>query len=84
MRVFAILSELSRSLDPQYPEISKPLTDLYGYMQRQLLDANAKQIEAPLEEVEQLLTTLYEGWKAAKPATVPVAAGSYNPVSCTY
>jgi len=83
MRAYAILQELSRSLDPQY-EISGKLCALYVYMQRQLLEANAKQIDTPLAEVERLLTTLLEGWKAAVPAPLPVAAEKYEPVSCTY
>jgi flagellar protein FliS len=84
MRTHAIVSELLRSLDPQYPEISKPLSDLYVYMQHQLLDANAKQMDAPLAEVEQLLSTLHEGWKAAKPVQAAAVAEAYQPVSCTY
>lgn len=82
LRAHAILTELARALDPQY-EISKPLAGLYDYMRKQLLEANAKQIEPPLAEVEQILSTLYEGWKDAKPA-LPAAAESYQPVSCTY
>ena len=84
MRAFRILQELSRSLDPQYPEISRPLADLYGYMQRQLLDANGEQTDAPLAEVERLLSTLLEGWKAAVVAPVRVSPEEYEPVSCTY
>jgi flagellar protein FliS len=85
MRALAILRELSRSLDPQYEEISRPLSELYAYMQTRLLEANAKQIDSPLAEVEQLLSTLHEGWKAATPAALPVAAETpYQAVSCTY
>ena len=87
MRAFNILAELTRTLDPQYPQISKPLGDLYGYMQRLLLEANAKQIDAPLAEGEQLLTTLYDGWKGIRPAVGSVAASvpeAYQPLSCTY
>jgi flagellar secretion chaperone FliS len=83
MRAIAILRELSRSLDPQY-EISRPLGELYAYMQTQLLAANSKQIDPPLAEVEQLLSTLLEGWKAATPAAPPIAAEAYQPMSCTY
>ena len=87
MRAFNILAELTRTLDPQYPQMSKPLGDLYGYMQRLLLEANAKQIDPPLAEAEQLLTTLYEGWKGARPAGAAVAAAApeaYQPLSRTY
>ena len=88
MRGLAILRELSRSLNPQYEEISRPLRELYAYMQTRLLEANAKQIDAPLEEVEQLLSTLHEGWKAAIPATPAVLAerpdAPYRSISCKY
>ena len=84
MRAIEILRELTRSLDPQYAEISRPLGDLYVYMQRQLIEANGKQIDAPLAEVERLLSTLHEGWKASAPAAVPVSTEAYQPVSCTY
>lgn len=84
LRAVEILRELTRSLDPQYEEISRPLADLYAYMHTRLIEANAKQTDAPLAEVEQLLSTLLEGWKAAVPPAPPVAAEEYQPVSCTY
>jgi flagellar protein FliS len=84
LRALAILRELSRSLDPKYEEISRPLRDLYSYMQTQLLAANSKQIDPPLAEVEQLLSTLLEAWKTATPPAVFAAPREYQPVSCTY
>jgi len=84
LRAAAILRELSRSLDPQYEEISRPLRDLYAYMQARLLLANQKQIDAPLAEIEQLLSTLLDGWKTVTPATPPIVQEAYQPVSCTY
>jgi flagellar protein FliS len=84
MRVLAIVRELSRSLDPHYEEISRPLRELYAYMQAKLFDANAKQLDEPLAEVEQLLSTLHDGWKAAVPVAPPVSDEAYRPVSCTY
>jgi flagellar secretion chaperone FliS len=85
MRAHEIVLELTRSLDPQY-EVSKNLASLYNYIREQLLLANSKQIDAPLAEVEKLLSTLYDGWKEARAAAA--AAGpspeSYQPVSCTY
>jgi flagellar protein FliS len=83
MRVVAILQELSHSLDPQYQEISRPLGDLYAYMQTRLLEANSKQIDAPLAEVEQLLSTVLEGWDTVTPAALPVVEQAYQPLSCT-
>src|ERR1700691_1105780 len=88
MRASAILRELSHSLDPQYKEISGPLGDLYTYMQKCLLEANSKQIDPPLAEVEQLLSTLLEGWKQVAPPQPSVSTEStgeaYQSVSCTY
>jgi flagellar protein FliS len=84
MRAVEILRELTRSLDPHYEQISRPLRDLYTYMQARLLEANAKQIDPPLAEVEQLLSTLLEGWKSAVPAAPLVASEAYEPMSCTY
>jgi flagellar protein FliS len=84
MRVSAILRELTESLDPQYVEISRPLRDLYSYMQTRLFAANSQQIDPPLAEVEQLLATLLEGWKAATPSADPLVSEAYEPVSCTY
>jgi len=85
-RVHAILTELSQSLDPSHPAVSRPLADLYGYMQRRLIEANSKQIEPPLEEVEKLLITLLEGWQAASATASHIAAppSEYEPVSCSY
>jgi len=73
MRALEILRELSRSLDPEYGQISRPLSDLYAYMQTRLIEANSKQIDPPLAEVEQLLSTLLEGWKAVSSPRPPVA-----------
>jgi flagellar secretion chaperone FliS len=84
MRVSAILRELTESLDPQYVEISLPLRDLYSYMQMRLLAANSQQIDPPLAEVEQLLSTLLDGWKTAMPAAAPPVSKAYESVSCTY
>ena len=84
LRAMDILRELNRSLDPKYKEISVPLSDLYNYMLRQMIQANAKQIDAPMAEVEQLLTTLHDGWKASTPVAVAAGSETYQPVSCTY
>jgi flagellar biosynthetic protein FliS len=84
MRAYAILRELSQSLDPQYKEISGPLRNLYAYMQTCLLAANTKQIDPPLAEVEQLLSTLLEGWKTAAPISTDSTGEPYQSVSCTY
>ncbi len=97
-QAYEILFELIQSLDHTLEknaggEISQNLARLYAYMQTRLLEANSQQIEAPLTEVENLLTTLAEAWKAV-PAISPVtdspaisadaAAAEYVPMSCTY
>lgn len=66
-RAWAILQELAGSLDhSQGGELSRRLAGLYSYMQARLIEANAKQSERPLEEVERLLATLSEAWDAAE------------------
>jgi flagellar secretion chaperone FliS len=45
-------------------EISRNLFDLYGYMQQSLLKAHASESEQALLEIEGLLVTLLEGWRA--------------------
>jgi len=62
-RVVQILVELMISLDhEQGGEVSQNLKRLYSYMQSRLLEAHAKKAEEPIVEVEQLLSTLLQGW----------------------
>ena len=62
-KAWEILAELSRSLDRmQGGELSRSLGELYAYMQNRLLEANSKQSEEPLVDVERLLNTLAEAW----------------------
>ncbi len=66
-------------------EISRNLGSLYAYMQTKLLEANSRQSEQPLIEVDRLLSTLLEGWNTVTPSTAAVApANEYQPVSQTY
>lgn len=58
----AIIQELSYTLDPAI-ELSKGLAQLYDYMYRQLVEANMKNDETVLEEVEVLITELRDTWK---------------------
>jgi flagellar protein FliS len=72
-KAHAILTELFMSLDRERGgELSQRLAQLYDYMQRRLLEANAKQIDEPMAEVLGLLSTLGEAWdgiqEQAKPA----------------
>lgn len=64
VKTMRIITELSCSLNyGTGEEISKNLGRLYKYVQRRLIEANVKQIEEPLIEVERLLATLSEAWK---------------------
>jgi flagellar protein FliS len=70
-RAIEILAELSHSLNlEQGGSVAQNLARLYDYMVQRLVDANIQQVEAPLEEVERLLATLYEAW-----TQVPEKAG---------
>lgn len=83
-KAVALLQELATSVDHEKGgEISRNLVELYDYMQRQLLRANAEQTDAPLSEVHHLLTTLLEAWQsianaANPPAPDPVAPSPYG------
>ena len=71
-RALAIISELSGSLDQaRGGAVSTNLAGLYDYMQRRLLEANARQKAEPLVEVESLLTTLLVGWEKVRPSESP-------------
>jgi flagellar protein FliS len=77
-KAFEILTELMSALDPERGgEIAERLGQLYDYMQRRLLEANARQVDEPLAEVLGLLTTLTEAWaeisRPEQPAAVPAA-----------
>ena len=84
-KAWEIVHELNRSLDSeQGGQLSRNLAELYVYIQQRLLDANARQADEPLAEVEKLLATLWEAWRGLTPAAVraPVVADVYEPVSC--
>ncbi len=60
-----ILCELMGSLNPDVPEISSNLFQLYEYMHYQLVQANIKKDAALVGEVEKMINTLLEAWQAA-------------------
>jgi flagellar protein FliS len=63
IKAWEILQELTQSLDHgRGGELSQNLANLYTYMQTRLMEANSLQSERPLQEVQDLLTTLLEGW----------------------
>ncbi|CAD6539639.1 MULTISPECIES: flagellar export chaperone FliS [Paraburkholderia] len=55
-------------------EIAGRLNALYSYMARRLLEANIKQSEAMLVEVDGLLATLEEAWIGIAPEIARMAA----------
>jgi flagellar protein FliS len=55
-------------------EIAERLDALYSYMARRLLEANIKQSEAMLVEVDGLLATLEEAWIGIAPEIARMAA----------
>ncbi len=66
-----ILTQLSLSLNHQKGgEISQNLKGLYAYMLRQLSEARTSHKSERISEVEQLLSTLLEGWSALAPSDV--------------
>ena len=75
-----IINELTLSLDHRRGgELARNLVELYDYMQRNLQDANFRQVEEPLVELEQLLGTLLEAWDQCGPAPVDTAAQTPPP-----
>lgn len=69
-----ILNELALGLDHgKGGDVSRSLAELYDYLNRRLNEANFRQIEEPLIEVEKLIETLLDAWQglAAKPESLP-------------
>ncbi|HSU32106.1 MAG TPA: flagellar export chaperone FliS [Bryobacteraceae bacterium] len=63
-KAFAVLVELSSGLDFEAGgEIANNYARIYDYCQRRLIEANAKQSEAVLAEVQSLLEELHEAWQ---------------------
>jgi flagellar secretion chaperone FliS len=87
-KALRILSELIFTLDhKQGTTVSKPLVELYVYIQRLLIDANCRQVDTPLSEALTLMTTLQEAWEiceVAEPAAQGIHQGEseYAPISC--
>jgi flagellar secretion chaperone FliS len=57
-------------------EIAQRLDTLYSYMSRRLLEANMKQDEAMLLEVDNLLATLEEAWVGIGPEVAKMAVAT--------
>jgi flagellar secretion chaperone FliS len=75
-KVLAILTELDCALDRGNGlDLADNMAALYGYMMNRLTTANIKNDPEALEEVEQLLGQLYEGFKGA---AAQIADGSVH------
>jgi len=93
-KAMAIVTELALSLNHRDGgEVSRNLAELYGYIEKLLIQANVEQCEPPLTEAERLLATLLEGWArctqvqlaCAAQAREPLAASSiHEPIRCAY
>lgn len=74
-KAIAIVGELNTSLDHNVAGvISRSLEQLYQYMTGRLTEANLRQKDAPLAEVEALLVTLADGWKRIRAPQAPPPA----------
>ncbi len=63
-RVQAIVVELLSSLNAQVDQdLARRLTLLYDYILRKLEEGHREQTASPLEEAEQLLRNLHDGWR---------------------
>jgi flagellar protein FliS len=81
-KAFEMIGELRGALNHEAGgEISGRLAGLYVYMQQRLLEANCKQVDPPLAEVEKLLSTLLEAWYTV-PTETPERSEQYVPLSC--
>ena len=69
-KAVSIVAELSGSLDhTRGGEVSRNLAALYHYISGRLFDANLKQQDGPLAEVQALLHQLAEAWRAVQTST---------------
>ena len=89
-KALRIMHALTSALDHhQGGELSARLARLYDYIERLLIEANAKQEEAPLIEAHRLLNTVLEGWRgcaAERDAARehPHSDTQYQALSCAF
>jgi flagellar protein FliS len=90
-KAMAIVTELSLSLNQEAGgELSKNLSELYGYVELLLMKANSEQSDPPLAEAERLIGTLAEAWEiCAQSNPAPAACPEqleprHEPLSCAY
>jgi flagellar protein FliS len=79
-RALALVEGLRLSLDKQNGgDIARNLEDLYDYMERRLVLANAKNDPAILDEVASLLNEIKSGWNAIADQAVNSSAAAGHP-----
>lgn len=77
----SIVGGLRGSLDMERGgEVAQNLDDLYDYIQRGLLLANARNDEAGLEEAHALLSQIKRGWDGIDPDAPSATAAHGQPV----
>lgn len=78
-RALGILEGLRMGVNKQAGgDIARNLDDLYEYMSRRLVEANAGNQPGPLEEVQALLGEIRDAW-----AMIPEATDSASPLNPT-
>ena len=78
-RAVGAISELDGSLNhADGGAISRNLGELYQYIRQRLTEANMRQMDAPLAEVESLLATLAQAWKAASVPPAHESSAMYS------
>jgi flagellar protein FliS len=76
-RVQAIVVELLSSLNAQVDQdLARRLTLLYDYILRKLEEGHREQAAGPLDEAEQLLRNLHEGWRQLSGQMAPPVASA--------
>ncbi|HYI93578.1 MAG TPA: flagellar export chaperone FliS [Bryobacteraceae bacterium] len=83
--------ELLSSLDhSQGGEVSSSLGELYGYCASRVLQGHIDQDKSPFEEVQNLMSTMLQGWEqigadVASPAALyEPTPSSYEPINASY
>jgi len=78
-KAVAALRELSFCLNHDAnPDLARRLTELYDFMQRQLLTAHFEQTDGPLAEVVRLLENISEAWEKVEVAKASDWAADYS------
>lgn len=80
--IMIIEDGLKASLDQDSGgELAKNLASLYDYMSQRLLEANAKNDPAMMDEVARLLTDLKGAWESIRPTSATTSAPVATPGS---